>query len=90
MYFNAGKLLSFICQSQSSEPQHEIQAEDLMTNSEDSDNYGDQTNEQVLQMNEKIMCRSRFDIFMKSEPQSNANKRAIQGTEHYQESQQQY
>ena len=32
-----------------------------MTNSVDTDNYGDQTNEQVVQMNEKIMCRSGFD-----------------------------
>ena len=47
-----------------------------MTISEDSDNYGDQTNEQVVQMNAKIMCRSHFDIFMNSVPQSNANKKA--------------
>ena len=47
-----------------------------MTNSEDTDNYGDQTNEQVVQVNEKIMCRTLFDIFMNSGPQSNANKRA--------------
>lgn len=29
-----------------------------------------------MQVNEKIMCRSRFDIFMNLGPQSNANKRA--------------
>lgn len=29
----------------SNESQQETQAEDLMTNSEDTDNYGDQTNE---------------------------------------------
>lgn len=44
-----------------------------MTNSEDTDNYGDQKNEQVVQVNEKIMCRFRFDIFINS---GNANKRA--------------
>lgn len=47
-----------------------------MTNSEDNDNYGDHTNEQVVQVNEKAMCRSRFDIFMNSGSQNNANKRA--------------
>ena len=49
LYLIFGKLRSFISQSQghakSNESQHETQAEDLMTNSEDTDNYGDQTNE---------------------------------------------
>lgn len=80
LYFIAGKLRSFICQSQghakSNESQHETQAENFMTNSEDTDNYGDQTNKPVVEVNEKIICRSRFDIFMNSSPQSNANKRA--------------
>ena len=54
------------------------EAEDFITNSEDNDNYmyGDHTNEQVVQVNEKVMCRSRFVIFMNSGPQSKANKRA--------------
>ena len=50
LYFIAGKLRSFICQSQedakSNESQHETHAEDLMTNSEDTDNCGDQMDEQ--------------------------------------------
>lgn len=54
------------------------EAEDFITNSEDNDNYmyGDHTNEQVVQVNEKVMCRSRFVIFMNSGPQSKTNKRA--------------
>ena len=32
-----------------------------------------------MHLNENIMCRSRFDIFMSSGPQSNADKRAIKG-----------
>ena len=55
------------------------EAEDFITNSEDNDNYmyGDHTNEQVVQVNEKVMCRSRFVIFMNSGPQSKANKRGV-------------
>lgn len=51
LYFIAGKLRSFICQSQGhaksneSQHKHKTQAEDLMTNFEDTDNNGDQTNE---------------------------------------------
>ena len=47
--FIAGKLRSFICQSQghakSNASRLETQAEDLLTNSEDTDNYGDHTKE---------------------------------------------
>lgn len=92
LYFIAGKPRSFISQSQghvkSNASLLATQAEYLMTNSEDIDNYGDHTNEQAVQVNEKVMCRSRFDSFMNSGPQTNANKR--QGTEQCQESQQQY
>ena len=81
LHFIAGKLRSYICQSQGhakwNESQHETQVEDLMTNSEDSDNYGDKKNEQVVQVNEK-MCRFRFDIFINSGPQlGSATNRAV-------------
>ena len=80
LYFIAGKLRSFICQSQghakSNESQHETQADDLMTNSEDTDNYNDQTNEQIVQvtnMSRKLVVQTlllvkqiSFEIFMEN------------------------
>ena len=65
--FIAGKLRSFICQSQghakSNESRHETQAEELMTNSEDTDNFGDQTNEQTVQVN-NISRKVRFQTLL--------------------------
>lgn len=67
LYFIAGKLGSFICQSQehakSNESRHETQAEELMTNSEDTDNFGDQTNEQTVQVN-NISRKLRFQTLL--------------------------
>ena len=67
LYFIAGKLRSFIWQSQghakSNESRHETQAEELMTNSEDTDNFGDQTNEQTVQVN-NISRKLRFQTLL--------------------------
>ena len=67
LYFIAGKLRSFIWQSQghakSNESRHETQAKELMTNSEDTDNFGDQTNEQTVQMN-NISRKLRFQTLL--------------------------
>ena len=67
LYFIAGKLRSFICQWQghtkSNESRHETQAEELMTNSEDTDNFGDQTNEQTVQVN-NISRKLRFQTLL--------------------------